>query len=607
MSHTNRIRLLLLTLLFGVSLVIPRNTFTQAFGDGAIADDDSFVPDEPDDLAVKGVNLRSNGRQIGEAALRHFVSGALPGAFQLPFLSRGDDRRADVSPNVLVNDPALDNIQTFVGTRPFEESTQSETSVAVFGRHVLVGYNSSANQPVVRIGNSLFFTRRFLSAYSISHDGGRTYASGFVPPTLNSIFTFGDPSVGVDRAGHFFYAGLGANSAGHFIVQINRSDDNGNTFATANTVVVDDGADKEWLAVGPDPKVGSRDNLYVTWTRFKTNSSELWLAKSTDGGATWASKPLFQPVDDGVNSSFIQFSNPVVDASSGRLYVPFLHFSDGNADNVRVLVSDDGGDTFRFLAFHVPGAVDGFAFPNVTPGEIDDCGTSGGLRNVLHQGADLGGGRFGFPRHRNATRLVTQPAAAALRGRLVIALQSSTSPLFGDATAGSEINVLYSKDGGANWAPPFKLAASTGADPQHVHPAVALVQNGNRAFVSYYVQQVDTRLRTDVATLHLDGGHLRLEETNRLSSAAFDLTPSNNPFPLATNPFNTTNYDRTIQACYDIGEYQSIGAPRGGEGEDEGAIVAAWGDNRRSWTSPASSPAAGTHAQPDVFSSRLER
>jgi hypothetical protein len=33
-------------------------------------------------------------------------------------------------------------------------------------------------------------------------------------------------------------------------VQINCSDDYGNTFSTGTTVVVDDGADKDWLAIG---------------------------------------------------------------------------------------------------------------------------------------------------------------------------------------------------------------------------------------------------------------------------------------------------------------------------------------------------------------------
>src|SRR5437667_1720063 len=45
--------------------------------------------------------------------------------------------------NVQVNDPAQDNIQIFTGFRPFVHATQSETSMAAFGRNIVVTYNNS--------------------------------------------------------------------------------------------------------------------------------------------------------------------------------------------------------------------------------------------------------------------------------------------------------------------------------------------------------------------------------------------------------------------------------------------------------------------------------
>ena len=104
----------------------------------------------------------------------------------------------------------------------------------------------------------------------------------------------------------------------------------------------------------------------------------------------------------------------------------------------------------------------------------------------------------------------------------------------------------------------------------------------------------------------MDGGHLRLDDVDRLSSTAFDLPPTNTPFPIPGFPHFTTNYDRTVAPCYDIGEYQSIGVSARVEGDDARPIVAAWGDNRRPWTSPSNSSAPGTHAGTDVFSSRLD-
>jgi hypothetical protein len=244
------------------------------------------------------------------------------------------DQRDDSGLNTQVNDPALDHIQDFaIANRPFEFSIESETSVAAFRNHILVGYNSSANQPVVQIGKSLFFLHRFLSGFSISHEGGETWSSGFIQPVPGSVFTFGDPSV--DRAGNFYYASLGATGDNaHSALIVGKSTDHGASFGPAAAVVVDDGSDKEWLAVGPHPFNKKQDNLYVAWTSFQNptavnpgGSSELRLARSTDGGESWTTKTLFAPVDSSggfdptVMSSYIQFANPVVDSSSGRLYI----------------------------------------------------------------------------------------------------------------------------------------------------------------------------------------------------------------------------------------------------------------------------------------------
>jgi hypothetical protein len=573
--------------------------------DGAVFDGDALG-----DATIKGgigLSHAPTGR-LRERLIRATRSGELARTAPLGGSEvRGTGEGRDDSRNVQINDPALDHIVTFdpavVVTRPFEFATESETSGVRDGKHVVVGYNSSANATVQFFpGLGLAFTKLMFSAFSVSHDGGRTWTSGFVPAVSDDApFTFGDPALAMDRRGNIFYASLGTDAAGeHGTLIINKSTDHGSSFGTATVVAVDDGSDKEWLAIGPDPTAPSRDNVYVTWTSFQfdkngaTIASQLWLARSTDGGHRFSSKPLFAPVDDGINSAFIQFSNPVVDASTGRLYIPFLHFSDGDADNVRVLVSDDGGLTFTFLRFDVKDAVDAFAFPNVTPGLLNDC-TGGGVRNALVAGADQGGGRFGLPVFKQVTRLISQPHAAASRGTFLFVLNTSTSRFFGDPTAGSEINLVVSRNGGRAFAPAVRVVSSTAADPQHVHPAVSLSRDAENLTVSYYVQQSDQRLRTDVAGLELDGGRVRIKSRRPLSSTAFDLTPSN-IVRTRTPSTVTTNFDRTIVSCYDIGEYQTLA--RSTNGDD---VTAAWGDNRQRWTSPPGSPGAGTHAQPDVF------
>jgi hypothetical protein len=507
-----------------------------------------------------------------------------------------------------VNDPNLDNLHFFPNAlpqpqRPYELSVQSETSSAAFGEDVVVGFNNSADQPVVLTAqNTVAFAHRFLSGVGVSHDGGRTWTESSLPPVAGSPFTFGDPALTVDRHGSFYYASLGADAAGQSLVFVGKSANGGRTFAPGSTVALDPGVDKEWIAAGPDPLHPAQDNVYVTWTSFKAASSQLMLGRSSDGGQTWTTSTLFAPVDNGVESSFIQFSNPVVDRKSGRLYVPFLHGGDGSADYIKVLISDDGGQTFHFSNFNAPGAPEPTAFPNVTPGTIADCGTSGGFRLVLHTGADLGGGRFGLPKFRNATRLITQPSTTVADGKVFIALNASTSPNVGDPASTSQILLLFSPDGGATWQGPFTVARATAAQPQHVHPAVSVNGSGSQVTIGYYTQLASGKLRVDALTGQIESGDgsTRLSEKKTAHlSPTFDLPPSNNPLPSPPFAANaTTNYDRTIRPCYDIGEYMT--ATR----SSDDRTVLSWGDNRNSWTSPAGSPAAGTHAQPDVFAAR---
>jgi hypothetical protein len=505
----------------------------------------------------------------------------------------GHDEEDEPKRDLQINDPRLDHIQTFPGTRPFENATESETSIGVSGRHIVVGYNSSAGPRVADLGaGQLVFTQVLFSAYSVSHDGGRTWRSRFVPPVSPAAaFTAGDPSVAVDRAGNFWYAHLARDGAGQFGIGIAKSTDHGETF-NPSMVFLDPGADKDWLAIGPDPIQRSRDNLYVTWTRFSSTGSELMLSKSLDGGATWRTDVIYAPFINGMLSNMIQFSNPVVDRSTGRLYIPFLQFSFFNADFIRVLVSDDGGFTFKGLAFNVPGAPDAFSYPVVQPGVVNNCG-GGGLRLSLHQGDNAA--QSGVPNYRFATRLVTQPAAVAFDGHFAFAFNSSTSPFFDRPDAGSEIDLLASNDGGQTWEAPVKVAASTADDPHHVHPAIALSEDGEKLMVAYYVQQADIRLRTDVTSLRRVAHRWEVKDTDRLSTSTFDLTPSNNTLSNGVH----TNFDRTVVSCYNIGEYMAI-ASHGDR------TVAAWGDNRHTWIGPAGSSAPGPHAKADVFFEPLD-
>lgn len=540
-----------------------------------------------------------------------------PSEIVYPQVVQGTAFAAPSGPDIQVNDPSLDNIQYPVSNDPYpwEFATESEPTLATDGTNIVISYNSSANRPIVKfMGNQSSghgdYAHWYTAGYSVSHDAGRTWKSGFIPPPPGSIATWYDGVVTKDRAGNFYYSTQGQDAAANYGITISKSTDHGDTFAPAVMVAFDPGADKPWHAVGPDPSSPSRDNIYVTWTSYNSSGSTVQFSRSIDGGATWSpAKTIFSYTDDGVLSGYIQGSTPVVDSSNGRLYVAFVHFGAASGqiffrvqDYVRVLSSDDGGNTFYPLAFNVPGAPNPFVFPKVPAGFRCDQGESFGSSGlaVIKQGPDIGGGYFslhyGIPRYVHCSRILEQPAAAAQNGRVVIAFEASTSAAFGDPASQSQIVALYSKDGGATWFPPLVVTAATGSDPQHVIPAVALTPNGNTLYVSYYVQDSNEQVRTELATLQLTGGGLVSVGIRPLSSLRFDLEPNNIPSPLAPNKSqDSVHFDYSIPSGYALGEYMGVTVDLNGN------PMAAWGDCRNTWVSPANGLYPGPHPKVDVF------
>jgi hypothetical protein len=548
------------------------------------------------------VDLRSAGRQVAdEVAL---LGNAVPADAVSPIPGQAVAPQVQLrGGNVQTNDAALDTIYDFGFTRPYLEYTQSETSIAAFGRNIVATYNNSADQPLVQTGpTTLAFVHRFLSGYSVSNDGGKTWNSGSMPPIAGSIFTFGDPSVGVDRKGNFYFAGLGANAALQTTIQVNKSVDGGRTWSDAMVVQQDNGGDKEWLAVGPDPVRKNRDNVYVTWTSFQATGQQLRFGRTLDGGATWEAKTIFAPAADPNNENpqnSLQFSNPAVDRVTGVLYVPFARFSNADRDFLQIMVSKDAGETFSFLSFNVPGAPDPTLLPLVQPGHLIDCGPSGGFRLSIHAGPQQTG-RFGLPTFVQASRLVVQPAFAARNGVLYLAWSESTSPFFGDPTSQTNVMFMRSDDGGATWSAPVQVNPDVAGDTQHVLPALSIDTDMNDVHIAYYTQHADGTIDVDMANSHDRGVTFPAKRVVRVSSQSTALAPTN--ILLSVSPFNTTNYDRLIRPCYNLGEYMGVDSANG-------AVHALWGDARSTVTHPVNvnDPLSGqTHPQQDVFYQKVK-
>jgi hypothetical protein len=507
--------------------------------------------------------------------------------------------------NVQVNVPSTDYIQIFSGFRPFVHATQSEVSTAASGRNIVVSYNDSTGIHVSPnpSGPGLIVDQVLLSSFSVSNDGGQTWRRGRMPPVAGTSDTFGDPSVGVDRHGVFYFANLALTPTNHGAIAVNRSTDGGNTWSAGAVVQQDDGSDKEWLAVGPDPVNKNRDNVYVTWTSFQPDGScQLRFGRSIDGGTTWTARTIYAPAADrnpANPQNCLSFSNIVVDGITGTLYVPFLHFSNADQDFIQVMISDDAGASFRFATFNVPGAPNPTVLPVTQPGELTACGGAN-IRLTIHDAANPGPGRFGFPRYIHASRMTLQPAFAARNGTLYMAWSESASLVFG-AAANSNVKFIRSGDGGNTWTAPVLVNPAISLDTQHVLPSLAIDQDPNDVHVSYYTQHPNGSVDLDMANSHDRGATFPSDRTVRVTGTSFNLPPTN--IPLSNAPaFSATNYDRQIAVCYALGEYQSVTAANG-------SVYVGWGDARNLITEPVNAldPISGqTHPKEDVFFQKIK-
>jgi hypothetical protein len=91
----------------------------------------------------------------------------------------------------------------------------------------------------------------------------------------------------------------------------------------------------------------NRGTIYINWTDHRNGNTDtdVWLAKSTDGGNTWSAP---KRVNDDSSSRRQFFTWMCVDQATGYLYFVFYdrrNYSDNRTD-VYMAVSKDGGETF---------------------------------------------------------------------------------------------------------------------------------------------------------------------------------------------------------------------------------------------------------------------
>jgi hypothetical protein len=314
-----------------------------------------------------------DGPSHGEQLARVFSQVA-------PRISKSMTRRefkesiAGTDPNLAtVNDRSND-----LDFSAYAAYTQSETSTAMCGNQVVVGFNDSHSL----IETAFFNGGSAISGAAVSSDGGRTFHDiGFINPGPDfSNFLLGDPMVTCTDSSTFYFTQLmefrDSSGTPQSAVVISKSADGGNTWGDPVVAVqkfiqkfaggglqLGHFLDKEWMAIDPiNPK-----KMYFSYTDFDDSGEStgcgnvvrtaIELVVSNDGGQTFG-QPIIIDEQCGLNVG-VQASHVAVN-SHGVAYLAWERFNPTTVDmRVTHLVNDSaapsvmidqkvfGGDTFE--------------------------------------------------------------------------------------------------------------------------------------------------------------------------------------------------------------------------------------------------------------------
>jgi hypothetical protein len=438
--------------------------------------------------------------------------------------------------------------------------TESEPSVAWWGRNAVVGFNDSGSfsHTVLTPSPSPSPSGSWsMLGWSVSrtadNDTGSFLDQGILlpdplPSGISFMFLEGDPVVRASGPSTFYFSSLAmdadASGESHTDVTVSKSIDGGKSFGGATIAVSKLAAafvlDKDWMAV-------SGDRIYIAYRSFNflVNCGAgvfetIELVSSADGGATWSTPTVLDSVCS-TNASLQGVELAV--GPDGELYAAWEYYAaDFFTRHIRVARSVDNGATFGpiHVASSVTAVGDGFA-------------VQGLFRTFL----DFQG-------------LAVDTSAGPFNGRVYVSWHdgrnaSNTEPfsLTGAATYNfADVFVASSADGGITWTAPVRV----NQDPitnevDQLFPALAVDSQG-QVGVLYYDRRDDPQnfLINVVLATSTDGGGTWQEK--RVNRRAF---PSVVAQDLLVDPFY-------------MGDYLGLSADGSGNG---GGFIAAWGDNSR--------------------------
>ncbi len=415
--------------------------------------------------------------------------------------------------NILVNDPSTDFA---------DNSTQSETSLAVFGEKIVVSWNDAGD----------FFKTGQFTGYGYSHDGGKTFVDrGPLPGPIGGT-SLGDGIVATDKDGNFYISTLAVDKDFFSIIGLVKSTDGGVTFSTPINVSgtnPKDLPDKEFMAIDTTES-SYAGTIYIAWTNFIFfgQFTQITFARSTDGGKTFSTPvPLSAQLANPVQGSSIAIG------PEGEVYVTWEDFRAPNS--IRMRKSTDGGQTFG------PEMI----LSTFTP--IGDFDASS---------------RCDEPALNGFIRVNDFPITAVDRGnssyRGTIYITYNADPDEADADDTSDIFLIRSTDGGHTWSAPTRVNNDKTQNDQFF-PFVAVSDDGTVS-VLWYDRRIDPdNFKIDLfRAVSTDGGQTFSNE--RVTKESFGV------------PQLLPNFNSVVSDCY-MGDYNWMAA----QGDH---FYLAWGDNR---------------------------
>ncbi len=261
------------------------------------------------------------------------------------------------------------------------------TMYSVHAQHtnILISTTDSPNEPSILINpknTQEIVAGANLNNVYVSDDGGVTWTEGKMS---SSYGVWGDPVIGVDTAGAFYFFHLSNPPSGNWIDRIvcQKLDSLTGTWSDGTFTGLNGtkAQDKQWVAVDRNTNA-----MYLTWTQFdeygstiSTDSSNIMFSKSLDGGLTWsAALRINEVAGDCIDSDETTEGAVPAVGPNGEVYVAWT-----GPEGIVFDRSLDGGTTWLDNDIFISDQIGGWDF--YVPGTnrcnglpVTDCDLSGG-------------------------------------------------------------------------------------------------------------------------------------------------------------------------------------------------------------------------------------